>query len=131
MAGEIGYTKKNLVRQPIFCWSNNSQYLAYVKFDETKVKDFTMDYYKGELYPEKYNYKYPKAGEDNSIVTCHVYDVNSFLPNATVKVDLGENTDIYIPRLQFTNNDGILSVQRLNRLQNKLELLFWMQKWFS
>jgi dipeptidyl-peptidase-4 len=107
-----------------FCWSNNSQYLAYVKFDETKVKDFTMDYYKGELYPEKYNYKYPKAGEDNSIVTCHIYDVNSFQTNKTVNVDLGTNTDIYIPRLQFTNNDEVLSVQRLNRLQNKLELLF-------
>ncbi len=104
-----------------FSWSNNSQYLAYIRFDETNVKEFTMDYYKGDLYPEKYTYKYPKVGEDNSVVTCHVFDV---LSSQTVKVDVGANKDIYLPRLQFTNNDGVLSVQRLNRLQNKLELLF-------
>jgi len=107
-----------------FTWSANSQYLAYVKFDETKVKDFTMDMYKGELYPDKYTFKYPKAGEDNSIVSCHIYDVNSFSSSKTVNVDLGDNTDIYIPRIQFTNDNNVLSVQRLNRLQNKLELLF-------
>lgn len=107
-----------------FTWSANSQYLAYIKFNETNVKDFTMDFYKGELYPEKYTYKYPKAGEDNSIVSCHIYDINSMNSNKTVLVDVGSETDIYLPRLQFTNNDNVLALQRLNRLQNKLELLF-------
>lgn len=107
-----------------FTWSNNSQYLAYIKFDEAKVKEFNLDFYKGELYPEKYTFKYPKAGEDNSIVTCHVYDLNAFTGNKTVNVNLGTETDMYLPRLQFTNDDNVLSVQRLNRLQNKLELLF-------
>lgn len=107
-----------------FTWSPNSQYLAYIKFNETNVKDFTMDYYKGELYPEKYTYKYPKAGEDNSLVSCHIYDINSMNSNKTVQVDLGEEADIYLPRLQFTNDYNILALQRLNRLQNKLELLF-------
>lgn len=104
-----------------FDWSSNSQYLAYVKFDESLVKEYTMDIYKSELYPEKYTFKYPKAGEDNSIVSVHVYDeVNK----KTVTADIGDNKDIYIPRIQFTNNPLVLSIQRLNRLQNKLELLF-------
>jgi dipeptidyl-peptidase 4 len=104
-----------------FDWSSNSQYLAYVRFDEHKVKDFTLEYYEGELYPKKYTYKYPKAGEDNSLVSVHVYDEAT---KKTVKVDVGNLRDIYIPRIQFTNNPLVLSVQRLNRHQNKLEMLF-------
>jgi len=104
-----------------FDWSSNSQYLAYVKFDETRVKEYTMDFYKGELYPEKYTFKYPKAGEDNSIVSVHIYDETS---KKTVTADIGNNKDIYIPRIQFTNNPLVLSIQRLNRLQNKLEMMF-------
>ncbi|MGE0566821.1 MAG: S9 family peptidase [Bacteroidia bacterium] len=107
-----------------FCWSPNSQYLAFIRFDERKVKEFDMDFYKGELYPEKYKFKYPKAGEDNSIVTCHVVDVNAFPSKSIVNVDIGKETDIYLPRLMFTNDNNILSLQRLNRLQNKFELLF-------
>jgi dipeptidyl-peptidase-4 len=104
-----------------FDWSSNSQYLAYVRFDETNVKEFSMDMYNGELYPGKYTFKYPKAGEDNSVVSVHVYDDVS---KKTIKADIGNNTDIYIPRIQFTNNPLVLSIQRLNRLQNKLELMF-------
>lgn len=108
-------------RADYFDWSMNSQYLAYVKFDETKVKDYTMDYYKGELYPTKYTFKYPKAGEENSIVSVHIFDEES---KRTVTADIGTEKDIYIPRIQFTNNPLVLSITRLNRLQNKLELLF-------
>lgn len=104
-----------------FDWSKNSQYVSYVKFDETNVHDFSMDFYKGDLYPEKYTFKYPKAGEDNSIVSVWIYDVAA---KKEVKVDIGTNTDIYIPRIEFTNDPKVLCVQRLNRLQNKLEYLF-------
>lgn len=104
-----------------FDWSSDSRSLAYVRFDETKVKEFTMDMYKGELYPERYTFKYPKAGEDNSIVSVHIYNTFS---KSTVNADIGTNTDIYIPRIQFTNNANVLCIQRLNRLQNKLEFLF-------
>ena len=108
-------------RADYFDWSSNSQYLAYVKFDETRVRDFTMDYYNGELYPTKYTFKYPKAGEDNSIVSVHIFDETS---KKTTMADIGTEKDIYIPRIQFTNNPMILSITRLNRLQNKLELIF-------
>lgn len=104
-----------------FCWSSNSQSLAYVRFDETRVKEFTMDLYTNELYPLRYTFKYPKAGEDNSLVSVHIFDLTS---NKTVKADIGTETDIYIPRLEFTNNPSVLCIQRLNRLQNKLDYIF-------
>jgi len=108
-------------RADYFDWSSNSQYLAYVKFDEARVRDYSMDYYNGELYPTKYTFKYPKAGEDNSIVSVHIFDETS---KKTTTADIGAEKDIYIPRIQFTNNPMILSITRLNRLQNKLELIF-------
>jgi dipeptidyl-peptidase 4 len=104
-----------------FDWSTNSQYLAYVRFDESRVKEYSMDMYNAQSYPEKYTFKYPKAGEDNSIVSVHVYDETS---KKTIKSDIGRTDDIYIPRIQFTNNPLVLSIQKLNRLQNKLELIF-------
>jgi dipeptidyl-peptidase-4 len=57
-------------------WSPDSKMIAFLRFDEKEVKEFTMEMY-GELYPEEYKYKYPKAGEDNSKVTAHVVDVKS------------------------------------------------------
>ena len=104
-----------------FDWSPNSQYLAYVRFDETRVKEYTLDFYKGELYPEKYTFKYPKAGEDNSLVSVHIFDAVS---KTDVTADIGGEADIYIPRIEFSNDPKVLCVQRMNRLQNKLEFLF-------
>lgn len=104
-----------------FDWSSDSRCLAYVRFDESNVRDFTMDFYNGELYPTKYSFKYPKAGEDNSVVSVHVFDLGS---GKTVTADIGTNKDIYIPRIGFTNNPKVLCIQRLNRLQNKLEYIF-------
>lgn len=105
----------------MFDWSADSRFLAYVKFRETFVKEYTLDFYKGELYPEKYTFKYPKAGEDNSTVSVHVFDWDN---QTTLDMEIGNEKDIYIPRIQFTNNDNVLCIQRMNRLQNKLEYLF-------
>ncbi len=104
-----------------FSWSADGNYLAYVKFNESKLKEYTLESYNGNLYPDKYTYKYPKAGEDNSIVSVHVYDLKT---NKTITANIGDEIDIYIPRIQFTNDAKTLSIQRLNRLQNKWELLF-------
>ncbi len=103
-----------------FFWNSNGTKLAYIKFDESKVKEFEMPMYTG-LYPEQYKFKYPKAGESNSIVSVHIYDLAS---KTTKPVDIGTEKDIYIPRIKWTHDASILSVQRMNRLQNKLELLF-------
>ena len=102
-----------------FEWSPDGKSIAYIRFDESKVKEFEMTIY-GALYPEKYKYKYPKAGEDNSIVSVHVYNLSS---SKTKTMNIGSETDIYIPRIKWTNNAQILSIQRMNRLQNKWEIL--------
>ncbi len=102
-----------------FAWSPDGKKIAYYKFNETGVKQFGMTMFY-ELYPENRQWKYPKAGEDNSIVSIHIYDLESEL---TTLMDTGEETNQYIPRISWTNNSELLSIQRLNRLQNKLDLI--------
>jgi dipeptidyl-peptidase-4 len=102
-----------------FFWSPDSKKIAYLKFDESDVKLFQLEYFNG-LYPEWYKYKYPKAGEDNAIVSVHVYDLAA---QSNTQIDTGAETDIYLPRLKWTKNPDLLAIQRLNRLQNKLEIL--------
>ncbi len=103
-----------------FEWNANGTKLAWIKFDESKVKEFEMPMYDG-LYPSQYKFKYPKAGEANSIVTVNIYDLAT---QKITNVDIGTETDIYIPRINWTKDANTLSIQRMNRLQNKLELLF-------
>ncbi|MCF8364654.1 MAG: DPP IV N-terminal domain-containing protein [Bacteroidales bacterium] len=103
-----------------FCWSPDGKKIAFMRFDESGVKEWNLTYY-GNLYPELYKYKYPKAGEDNSIVSVHVYDLETA---KTINVDLGTETDQYIPRIKFAGNHGKLAILRTNRLQNKFEILF-------
>ncbi|MBK7869840.1 MAG: S9 family peptidase [Saprospiraceae bacterium] len=103
-----------------FQWSPDGQHLAFYRFDESEVKEYTMDLYHNDLYPEYKTFKYPKVGEKNSIVTIHIYDINS---GKIIKADTGNDTDIYIPRIRWTSNPNQLCVFRLNRHQNKLELL--------
>ncbi len=102
-----------------FFWSPDSKRIAYYRFDESRVKEFQLEYF-GDLYPEWYRYKYPKAGESNSVVSIHVYDLNN---NNKATMDIGNNTDIYIPRIKWTVNPEVLSIERLNRLQNHFEIL--------
>jgi dipeptidyl-peptidase-4 len=104
-----------------FYWSPDSKKLAYHRFDETGVKEYNMQRWnKGQLYPEDYRFKYPKAGEANSLVEIWIYDVAS---KQKVNADLGAEKDIYIPRVKWTENPNVLSVKKLNRLQNNLQLL--------
>jgi len=103
-----------------FEWSPDGNFIAYMKFDERRVKEFNMTMY-GSLYPEWYNYKYPKAGEDNSIVSLHVYNLKT---EKTIEIECGKENDQYIPRIKWTPLSGVLSFIRMNRLQNHLELIF-------
>ncbi len=102
-----------------FFWSPDSEKISFYKFNESHVKEFVMMKY-GTLYPEEYRYKYPKAGEENAIVTIHIYD---FSTGETIQVDTGDEKDQYIPRIKWTRNPEKLSVQRMNRHQNHLEIL--------
>ena len=102
-----------------FQWSPDGKKIAFWRFDESRVKEYNMQMW-GELYPEDYKFKYPKAGEENSIVQIKVYHLDR---NRTVNMDIGTNTNIYIPRIFWTKEDNTLSMMRLNRLQNTMELL--------
>ena len=102
-----------------FFWSPDSKKIAYYRFDESNVKEFNMQMTEG-LYMQDYKFKYPKAGEDNSIVEVYVYDLAS---GETKKMDTGEETDIYLPRIKWTQDPNVLAIQRLNRHQNHLEIL--------
>ncbi len=102
-----------------FSWSADGRYLAYYRFDEQAVPTYNMQTW-GSLYPADYLYKYPKAGEKNSEVSIRVYDL---LLSTTRSVDVGTETDQYIPRIKWTKDANTLSILRMNRLQNKLELL--------
>jgi dipeptidyl-peptidase-4 len=104
-----------------FYWSPDSKKLAFYTMDESHVKEYTLQKWNdGELYPENYVYKYPKAGEANSYVWISVYDLAS---EETKKMDIGEEKDQYIPRVQWTKDSNLLSIIRMNRRQNILEIL--------
>ncbi len=102
-----------------FEWAPDGEHIAYYKFDETYVKEFSMDLFKGGLYPTQEVFKYPKAGEDNSVVKVYFYNL-----------DTDKNTYIYtekdyeyIPRIKWTNNPKVLALYGMNRHQNELDFI--------
>jgi dipeptidyl-peptidase-4 len=96
-------------------WSPDNKYIAYMRFDETEVKEFTMTYFY-ELYPTLYPFKYPKAGEDNSKVTAQIVTIAD---GTLGKLNLGEYE--YIPRMKWSGNENTLILQTMNRHQNDLK----------
>ena len=104
-----------------FDWSADSKKIAFIRFDESQVPEFSMDIYKKNLYPTAETFKYPKAGEKNATVSLHIFD----LVSKNIKnVNLNNYNDFYIARLKWTNDANILSAQVLNRHQDNLDLLF-------
>lgn len=101
-----------------FYWNPKSDRIAYYKFDESQVKEFQMEMY-GTLYPDHYKFKYPKAGEANSVVSIHVFELET---NRTEPFHLGYNDDIYVPRICWADNGYTLLVQKMTRLQNQVEV---------
>ena len=102
-----------------FQWSADSRRIAFIRFDEEAVPEFSMDIYGRDLYQTQQVFKYPKAGETNATVSLHTYDLSS---GNTQQVDLG--AAYYIPRIQWTKDPNVLSVQTINRHQNDLKLHF-------
>lgn len=109
---EFGFTKG-------FFWSPDGSKIAYYRFDESNVVEYELQMW-GELYPSTHKYKYPKAGEGNSLVSIHIYNLNK---GESTAADIGQEPDQYIPRIKWTKNSNLLSIQRMNRLQNQLEIL--------
>jgi len=99
-----------------YAWSPKGSKLLYLRTDESAVKEFFIPMYQGNLYPEEQRFKYPKAGEDNSTVSLHVYELAT---STTRKIPNGME---YIPRLGWTSNDDVLWFMRMDRLQRTKEI---------
>ena len=114
-----------------FDWSPDSKLLAFVKFDESKVPQYSFMKYLGNtdnkdefsLYPTTFSFKYPKAGENNSTASVCVYED---LVKLTRTMKLGtDDGEFYIPRIKWTNSpEPQLAIFKLNRNQNRLDMLF-------
>jgi dipeptidyl-peptidase-4 len=100
-----------------FDWSPDGRYIAFYKFDESRVKEYNFTQF-DDQYNKDYRYKYPKAGDSNSVVAIHIYEVAS---GSTVPAQY-EQGDIYIPRIKWTQGNRLV-VYWMNRLQNHLRLL--------
>lgn len=120
--------EEEFVNTHYYSWSPDSKLLAYIKFNESEVKEFTFQTYLNAenneplLYPGYKSFKYPKAGENNSKVSVCIYDDFN---KTTRTIKINENEDsYYIPRIRWTNNPEQLAVFQLNRNQNRLDMYF-------
>ncbi len=104
-----------------FDWSQDGRYIAYLKFDESNVREISLPFYKGQ-YPKQKVLKYPRAGEDNSIVEIWIYDTQT----STAKQLVLHNERTYIPFLKWNNEQ--LNIATLNRAQNHLKVLSYNLK---
>ena len=103
-----------------FEWNNNSDKIAFIRFDESKVPEFSMDIFGSNLYPKQQTFKYPKAGENNAEVSLFMYNLTS---NTKQNINLGANQQYYIPRMEWTKNNK-LCITTLNRHQDNLNLIY-------
>ena len=108
-----------------FDWSQDSNQIVYMRFDESNVPIFSMDIYGNQTYPFPYMFRYPKAGEENSKIELIIYNTSS---QTKETIDFENETPYYIPRIQFIGGRHSLIIQTLNRHQNKLKLWRWNTK---
>ncbi len=117
---EFGFNKA-------LCFNADGTMICWLRYDESKVKTYSLQLFKGEKlarkefaeYPGLYSYKYPKAGTDNSVVTAWSYDIKSHKANR-LQVPLAE--DGYMPRIKPTANAEKIIVYTMNRHQSELNL---------
>ena len=110
-----------------FCFNADGTMICWVKYDERKVKTYSLQLFKGarptrmeyDTYPGQYSYKYPKAGEDNSVVTAWSYDIKS---HQTRQLQVPLDADGYIPRIKMTDDAQQVVVYTMNRHQDELNL---------
>ncbi|MBK8956195.1 MAG: S9 family peptidase [Saprospiraceae bacterium] len=103
-----------------YAWSPAGDQIAYFRFDESRVKEFTLEYFRNDLYPEKYTFKYPKVGEENAKLSVWNYNLKK---KKCRQLNIGPRVDDYLPRIQWTKNNVDLCVSWMNRDQNHLKLI--------
>lgn len=109
------------------CFTADSRMLCWIKYDERKVKEYSLQLFMGshptmkanEVYPGTYTYKYPKAGEDNSIVSVWSYEIQNHKTN---RLQVPLEGDGYIPRIKSTNDANRIIVFTMNRHQDVLNI---------
>ena len=105
----------------------DSRQLVWIKYDESKVKEFSFQWFRGSnptmdeylTYPGSYVYKYPKAGEDNSKVGVYSFDIKS---RKTRQIDVPLDADGYIPRIVMTSDPTKVAVFTLKRHQDDMRI---------
>lgn len=102
-------------------FSADNNLLAFVRFDETDVPEYTFQYYGNTTYPKLISFKYPKTGEVNSKVSCRVFDINE---KTTREINIPMKEIEYIPRIHFLPQGDELAIMTLNRKQNKFVMYF-------
>ncbi|MCC6572048.1 MAG: S9 family peptidase, partial [Chitinophagales bacterium] len=110
--------EEELELQEAFQWHPSGKKMAYLKFDESKVKEYAFPMQYRQNYPTSFSYKYPKAGEENAQVAVWLYDVQK-RKNKLLKIPYDYE---YIPRFYWTADGSELVLMLLNRHQNKLQL---------
>ncbi|MBN1271658.1 MAG: S9 family peptidase [Candidatus Aminicenantes bacterium] len=109
---------EELSQYEAFWWSPDSQKIAYMQFDENPVKLYPLVHDISPV-PELEMQRYPKAGANNPIVRLFIVDVKT---RKTVQLETGLDTNVYLFRGQWTPDGKIFTYQRMNRLQNLIEL---------
>ena len=105
-----------------FDWNADSNKIAFIRFDESDVPEFSMDVYGKDLYQTQTVFKYPKAGERNAVVSLHLFYLDK---NKLEEVEVNKTyNDFYIPRIKWSHDANMLSAIYMNRHQNQLDL--WM-----
>ena len=104
----------------MYQWTKNSESLVFVKFDESQVKEMNMQVFNGNLYPQDFRFKYPKAGEENSKVSVYTYDLKL---NKSTQINLANFETYYIPQVFQTSQPNEIAIATSNRHQNKLEII--------
>jgi possible dipeptidyl-peptidase IV len=104
----------------MYQWAKNSESLVFVKFDESQVKEMNMQVFNGNLYPQDFRFKYPKAGEENSKVSVYAYDLKL---NKSTQINLANFETYYIPQVFQTAQPNEIAIATSNRHQNKLEII--------
>jgi dipeptidyl-peptidase-4 len=106
-----------------YWWSPDSRKIAFLEMDERHVGEYPLANF-GALDPLIQPQRYPRPGTNNPKVRVGVVDVTAGkAPGEPLWMDLGKETDIYIPRVTWLLDSKHLAIERLNRAQNQLDLL--------